>query len=53
MKKLSKNVVNGHEWHRSGLLRPLAAVLTLLSLVLASGASTQWGDLSHIFHAFI
>ena len=53
MKKLSKYVVNGHQWYRSGLLRPLAAVLTLLSLVLASGANTQWGDVSRIFHSFI
>jgi hypothetical protein len=40
--QLSKFVVNAHGWNRSVLLQVLLALVSLLSLVLASGAGSQW-----------
>jgi hypothetical protein len=40
--KLPKNVYNGHGWNRSALLQVLIAIVSLLSMVLASGAGSQW-----------
>jgi len=40
--KLSKIVVNAHGWNRNVLLQVFLALVSLLSLVLASGAGSQW-----------
>jgi hypothetical protein len=40
--KLPQNIYNGHGWNRGTLYQMLIALVSLLSMVLASGAGTQW-----------
>jgi hypothetical protein len=40
--KVTKSVVNGHQWYQNVVLQALMGLVTLLSLVLASGAGQQW-----------
>jgi hypothetical protein len=40
--KNPKIVVMGHEWNRTAVYQMLLALVSLLSLVLASGAGSQW-----------
>ncbi len=36
-------VANTHEWHRDVLVRLFLVLMSLMTLVMASGATTMWG----------
>jgi len=41
--KVSKVLASAHEWHKTALVQVFLVLMSLFTLVMASGAITSWG----------